>query len=71
VAARALPAVGRARRKTGVALAANLLVAVVLGREHFEGGLDNATAKTGWRGKSEKESMMMMKKGRTGGPSGE
>ena len=42
----ALAAVGRARREAGVALAADLLVAVVLGREHLQRGLDDATTET-------------------------
>ena len=39
-----LPAVGRARGQTGVAFAADHLVAVVLGREGFQAGLDDAAA---------------------------
>jgi len=44
MAARALSAIGSARREASVALAANLLIAVVLGREHFERRLNDTTA---------------------------
>jgi hypothetical protein len=46
VSARAFPAVGGTRRKAGVALAADLLVAVVLGGENLERGLNDTTAET-------------------------
>jgi len=46
MAARALSAIGSAGRETSVALAANLLIAVVLGREHFERRLNDTTAET-------------------------
>lgn len=41
-----LPAVGGTRGKAGVAFPANALVAVVLGGEGFEGGLDDTTTET-------------------------
>ena len=44
MAASPLAAVGRTGRKAGVALAADLLVAVVFGREDLERGLDDAAA---------------------------
>jgi hypothetical protein len=44
---RAFSAVGCTGGKTCVAFAADLLVAVVLGREHFERGLDDSTSETG------------------------
>jgi len=46
VAAGSLAAVGGTRGKTGVALAANLLVAVVLGGEHLQRRFDDTTAQT-------------------------
>jgi hypothetical protein len=46
VAARALAAVSRTRREARVALAADLLVAVVLRRKHLQRRLDNAATKT-------------------------
>ncbi len=42
----ALAAVGGTGRETSVALAADLLVAVVLAGEHLERGLDDTTAET-------------------------
>ena len=48
MAASPLAAVGRTGRETCVALAADLLVAVVLGGEHLQRGLnDTATETTG------------------------
>jgi hypothetical protein len=44
VAALLLPAVGGTRRQAGVALAADHLLAVVLGGQGLEGGLDDTTA---------------------------
>ena len=41
-----LPAVGGTRGETGVALAANHLVAVVLGGQHLQGGLNHTTTET-------------------------
>jgi hypothetical protein len=46
VAALLLTAVGGTRRKTGVALAADGLLAVVLGGEGLEGRLDDTTTET-------------------------
>ena len=46
VTALALTAVGSTRRETGVALAADLLVAVVLAGEHLERGLNDTTTQT-------------------------
>ena len=46
VAALLLPAVGRTWRETGVALAADHLVAVVLGCEGLERGLNDTTTET-------------------------
>jgi hypothetical protein len=42
----AFPAVGGTRGKTGVALAADLLVAVVFRGEDLERGLDDSTTQT-------------------------
>lgn len=44
--ARPLPAVGGAGREAGVAFAADLLVAVVLGGQDLEGGLDDSATET-------------------------
>jgi hypothetical protein len=46
VSARTLAAVGCTGRETSIALAADLLVAVVLGGENLQGGLNDAAAKT-------------------------
>jgi hypothetical protein len=46
VSTAALPAVCRTWWKAGIALAADLLVAVVLGREHLQRGLDDAATET-------------------------
>ena len=48
MAALPLAAVGSARRQAGVALAADLPVAVGLGGEHFERWLDDTTTETAW-----------------------
>mgnify|MGYP007051639723 CR=1 FL=1 len=44
--ARPLPAVGGTGRETSVALAADLLVAVVLGGQDLERGLDDTATET-------------------------
>jgi hypothetical protein len=44
MSARPLPAIGGTGRKASIAFAANLLVAVVLAREHLERGLNKSTA---------------------------
>ena len=46
VTAPALPAVGRTGWKASVTLAANLLVTVVLGSEHLQRWLNDATTET-------------------------
>ncbi len=46
VSALLLPAVRRPRRQPCIALSADHLVAVVLGRQRFEGGFDDAAAET-------------------------
>lgn len=42
----ALPAVGRARRKASVTFTADLLVAVVFGGQHLQGGLNDTATET-------------------------
>jgi hypothetical protein len=44
MSARPLPAIGSTGRKASIAFAANLLVTVVLAREHFKRGLNKSTA---------------------------
>ena len=46
MATRSLAAVGSTGREAGVALAADLFVAVVFGGKHLQRGLDNASTKT-------------------------
>lgn len=49
MATRPLPTVGSTRRKAGIALAANLFIAVVLACKYLKRGLDEAATKTSWR----------------------
>jgi len=46
VTTRSFPAVGRARRESGVAFSADLLVAVVFGCQHFQRWLDDSSTET-------------------------